>query len=878
MKNFTFTKKTQQVIDDAKALAKAEQHSNIHPEHLLYCLLQDQDGICNAAIYHLGLNPISIASGINLYLKGNAIPRVLDSADPYFVNHTNKMLQVAKDIATKSGEKDIAQDHLILALFQTEGSGLNVTRLFLREAGITKDKLIAALEASAKNDLPANVNKIVEEKKSETKTLDAFSRDLTAMAKNGKLSPVIGRHQETERLLQILARKTKNNALLLGEAGVGKSSLVEGLAQRLASGDVPAPLQGMRLLSLDMPAIIAGTKQRGEFEERMKKILNEMMENNNIILFIDEIHSVLGGGNATANAADMLKPALARGEFRCVGNTTLSDYKTYIEKDKSMVRRFSKVAVNPMTQQEAIAVLRGLKTQYEKYHNVNISDEALVSAVTLSERYVTDRNLPDKAIDLLDEAAAQLAIQLSLPPEEIQSLRKAIEMLTVEVTSLESDKSNTSKRLLTDLAKDLNDKKSKLNELETKWNHEVSTLNQLKHKKAQLAEKEELMGNLLKNGDLGVASELKYSVIPALLKEVEKLQDLINDGNFHNNSEAYVTGNDIAALIEKSTGIPAGDMMQSDKDKLLHMEENIGEYVIGQDPALESIANAIRLARAGLQDGTKPQGSFMLAGTSGSGKTYIAKRLAFFMFGSEEAMIRLDMSEYMEKHAASRLIGAPPGYVGYDEGGLLTEAVKRRPYSVVLFDEIEKAHPDVFNMLLQVLDDGRLTDSKGTTVDFTNTIIILTTNLGARHIIELGFDGKGEADELVLKAIHKHFRPEFINRVSDIIVTNMLSKEQLVRIADNAMKKIRKQLALKGITLEITDAAKQLIVDDGYQPEMGARPLDRSIIRLLTQPASKEVLSNRVKHGETLCVDIHEDGRKLVFTVKESNDESSNVH
>src|SRR5213078_2209543 len=762
-------------------------------------------------------------------------------------------------LAQQRGDQFISSELFVLAAFEDRA----LARLF-KESGLVRGAVEKAVEEVRGGEKVADAN--AEEGR---QALEKYTIDLTGRASAGKLDPVIGRDDEIRRTIQVLQRRTKNNPVLIGEPGVGKTAIVEGLAQRIVSGDVPETLRNKRLVGLDLGSMLAGAKYRGEFEDRLKAVLKEI-ENaqGQIVLFIDELHTLVGAGAAEGaiDASNMLKPALARGELRCVGATTLNEYKKYIEKDAALERRFQQIYVGEPTVEDTIAILRDLKERYEVHHGVRIKDSAIVAAATLSHRYITDRFLPDKAIDLMDEAASRLRIEIDSLPQEIDIVEREIMQLEIEKQALQREEDERSKARLREIEQRIADLKEKSSGMKAKWQSEKEAIERMRTAKAELEQLKVQLDQARNAGDLGRASEIQYGQIPELERKLEaeqaKLAKIQTDGV---TLKEEVDEEDVAEVVAKWTGVPVSKMLEGEMQKLLTMEDRLRQRVIGQDEALEAVANAVRRARAGLQDPNRPVGSFVFLGPTGVGKTETARALAEFLFDDERAMVRLDMSEYMEKHAVARMIGAPPGYVGYEEGGQLTEAVRRRPYSVILFDEIEKAHPDVFNVLLQILDDGRLTDGQGRTVDFRNAVLIMTSNLGGQLIQDMSSRSFDEVREAVMAVLRDHFRPEFLNRVDDIIVFKSLTQEQLGAIVDIQLARLRKRLEDRKISLTVTDAARKLLIERGWDPVYGARPLKRAIQRLVQDPLALAVLQGQYTEGDTVRVDRAKDGNRLTF-------------
>ncbi|MCC6825591.1 MAG: ATP-dependent chaperone ClpB [Acidobacteria bacterium] len=844
-----FTIRGQEAVQEAITLAEKAQNQQVEPEHLLASMLQQAEGVVKPILGKIGANPQSIASDTDAAI--NKFPKV-SGGQQYFSSRTNTIFQEAQKEAEKMQDEYISTEHLLLAIAdEKEGDAGRI----LRSNGINRSDLEKVM-----TDMRGG-SRITDQNAEENfQALEKYAQDLTERARKGKLDPVIGRDDEIRRTIQILSRRTKNNPVLIGEPGVGKTAIVEGLAQRIVSGDVPETLKNKRLVSLDLGAMLAGAKYRGEFEDRLKAVLKEIEKaEGQIILFIDELHTLVGAGasEGAIDASNMLKPALARGTLRAVGATTLGEYQKYIEKDKALERRFQQVYVGEPSVEDTIAILRGLKERYEVHHGVRIKDAAIVAAATLSNRYITDRFLPDKAIDLIDEAASRIRIEIDSLPQEIDVLEREILQLEIEKQALGRETDEKSKARLDDIEKRIADLNERSAAMKAKWQSEKDEIEKMRTGKEQLEEAKLELERARQAGDLNRAAELQYGKIPEIEKSLEaeqtRLAELQKDGVF---LKEEVDEEDVAEVVAKWTGVPVSKMLEGEMQKLIKMEENMGRRVIGQDEALEAVANAVRRARAGLQDPNRPVGSFIFLGPTGVGKTETARALAEFLFDDERAMVRLDMSEYMEKHAVARMIGAPPGYIGYEEGGQLTEAVRRRPYSVVLFDEIEKAHPDVFNVLLQILDDGRLTDSKGRVVDFKNTVLIMTSNLGSRQIQAAAENPLADRDvrQEVLQVLRDHFKPEFLNRIDDIVVFKQLGKEQIAEIIDVQLEKLRKNLDERGITITLDETARDLLISEGYDPVYGARPLKRAIQSLVQNPLAVKLLNGEIVSGQTVTV------------------------
>ena len=856
------TIKAQEALRDAGELARSRGNPVVNDAHLLAALLAQDEGVVQPLLQKAGLNVTAIKQEVEREIA-RFPTQAGGGAEPSFSREIQRIFDRAEAEAKRLGDAYVSTEHLLLAMVEEKGT---TARAVLSSQGVGADELRAALQEVRGS------HRVTDQSPEEKyQALERYTRNLTEEARNGKLDPVIGRDEEIRRVMQVLSRRTKNNPVLIGEPGVGKTAIVEGLAQRIVNGDVPESLRNRELVSLDIGALLAGAKFRGEFEERLKAVVKELTESQGrYITFIDELHTIVGAGAAegAVDAGNMLKPPLARGELHVIGATTLDEYRKHIEKDPALERRFQPVMVPEPNVADTIAILRGLKEKYEIHHGVKITDNAIIAAATLSHRYIGDRFLPDKAIDLIDEAASRLRIEIDSLPQEIDEVERRIVQLEIERQALLKEKDKAAVERREALEREIATLREKSNAMKAQWQAEKSALQEIQQLKAEIENVRREIDEVTRRGDLQKAAELRYGRLPELerrLGEDERRLHEVQQGTMY--LKEAVDAEDIAEIVSKWTGIPVSRMLESERERLTHLEDELSRRVIGQRVAVTAVANAVRRSRAGLQDPNRPLGSFIFLGPTGVGKTETARALAGFLFDDERAMVRLDMSEYMEKHSVARMIGAPPGYVGYEEGGQLTEAVRRRPYSVILFDEIEKAHPDVFNVLLQILDDGRLTDSQGRVVDFRNAVIIMTSNIGSQYIVDAGaqLDERGweRVEERVRDELRNHFRPEFLNRVDDIIVFRQLSRDDLVQIVDLQLQRLQRQLADRHLTLEVTPEAKALIAVEGYDPVYGARPLKRVIQRLLQNPIALELLEGNFHEGDTIRVE--RDGKALRF-------------
>jgi ATP-dependent Clp protease ATP-binding subunit ClpB len=856
------TVKAQEAVQAAQGLADREGHQQIEPEHLLLALVEQENGVVSALLSKLGARPDAIRRDVQGELR--RLPKVGGASGQYMGPRLKAVFDAAWDEMERLKDDYCSTEHLLVAIAQEAEGGAG---RILRQAGVTKDGLYRALV-----DVRGSQRVTDQNPEAKYQALERYSRDLTELARKGKLDPVIGRDDEVRRVVQVLSRRTKNNPVLIGEPGVGKTAIVEGLAQRIIAGDVPEGLKGKRLVALDLGALIAGTKYRGEFEDRLKAVLREISEaGGEVICFIDELHTLVGAGGAEGamDASNMLKPALARGELRCIGATTLDEYRKHVEKDAALERRFQPIFVKEPSVEDTIAILRGLKEKYEVHHKVRIKDSALVAAGVLSQRYIADRFLPDKAIDLIDEAASRLRIEIDSMPAELDEIERRIMQLEIERVSLAKENDEPSRERLERLDRELGDLKERSAAFKARWQVEKDAIGRIGKITEEIDAARTAMADAERRGDLNRAAELRFGTLHQLQQELEaanaRLAEQHGQGRL---LKEEVDEEDVAEVVAKWTGIPVTRLLEGEVQKLVQMEERLGQRVVGQPEAIRAVSNAVRRARSGLSDPNRPIGSFLFLGPTGVGKTELARALAEFLFDDERAMVRIDMSEYMEKHTVARLIGAPPGYVGFDEGGQLTEAVRRRPYSVVLFDEVEKAHPDVWNALLQLLDDGRMTDGHGRTVDFRNTVVIMTSNLGSHHFREVADPDK--VRPLVLEELRQHLRPEFLNRIDEVIIFRPLGLEEIKQVVDIQSAHLRQRLADKRITLELTDGAKALLAKEGFDPVFGARPLKRTLQRRVQDPLALRLLEGEFQPGDTVRVDALGDAltfRKVVEAV-----------